>query len=203
MSEERLYVAESASKALFNILAESGGLPGKTLDQLHERLLSTSNKLWEGGKVSTFNDGQGSGWLIDISRGFQDIMLYGVVRSVDGGRAVVDVIDEGELENMKKGKEGAPEAKAEEPSEPRSRGVSKVIPRRPPKDDAPALLRWRTHYIQADPETQDVNPVWEEERLVYREVGAKVQELLTRGIKAEDIEIWTERKKPQVNVVLV
>lgn len=202
MGEDRLMVSEGAGKALFNLLSNSGTLRGRTLDQIHERLIEVVNRLWEGGKTTSFVDNRGGGWMIDISRGFGDIMLYAIVRSADGTRGVVDVIDEGELEAMKK----APG----EPQEPKeAEATARTQERRPPfqpptepPPESPVLLRWMTHYIEAT-EDKDVMPVWEEERLTYREVSEKVQELLARGVKPEDVEIWTAMKKPQVSVVLV
>ena len=206
MGEDRLMVSEDAGKALFNILSNSGSLRGRTLEKVHERLIEVSNRLWEGGKVSSFVDNQGGGWVIDISRGFSDMMLYAIVRSVDGQRAVVDVIDEGELEDVKKGPKKA--------SEPPQEGVeSEAAPRTPerrpsfqapaePPPESPALLRW----VDRGPEAQEFKdgpPSWEALDLPYKEVRDKVQELISEGIDPGDIEIWTRRKKPQVKVELV
>jgi hypothetical protein len=209
VGEDRLLISEAASKALFNLLSNGGSLRSRTIDQVHERLIEVDNRLWEGGKVSSFVDNQGGGWLIDISRGFNDMMLYAVVRSVDGSRAVVNVIDEAELAAMKDGG-SPPEPTAEEP-EPVSRGATKRPPFQAPTEpppESPALLRW----VDRGPEPGDPErgmgkagngESWEALDLPYKDVRSKVQELISEGIDPADIEIWTQRKKPQVSVVLV
>ena len=207
MGDDRLMVSEGAGKALFNILSNSGSLRGRTLEKVHERLIEVSNRLWEGGKASSFVDNKGGGWVIDISRGFNDMMLYAIVRSKNGTRGVVSVIDEAELESMKAG----PKDGAETPPEaPEPKATTRTPERRPPfqpptepAPESPVLLRWMTHLKEKATEDKDVRPVWDEERLTYREVSEKVQELLAKGVKPEDVEIWTAMKKPQISVVLV
>lgn len=208
MGEDRLMVSEGAGKALFNILSNSGSLRGRTLEKVHERLIEVSNRLWEGGKASSFVDNQGGGWVIDISRGFNDMMLYAIVRSKNGTRGVVSVIDEAELESMKAGpKEGAeapPDA-----SEPEA--TTRTQERRPPFQapteppaESPALLRWIDRgTASCDPEKTKTGEAWEALDLPYKDVRGKVQELISEGIDPGDIEIWTRRKKPQVKVELV
>lgn len=202
MGEDRLLISEAASKALFNLLSNSGSLRGRTLDQVHERLLKVVNRLWEGGKVSTFTDDHGGGWLINISHGFGDVMLYAIARSVDGNRAVVNVIDEAELTAMKDGgSPPEPQADAPTPQAPEPKPVQTHGPAEPPPE-SPALLRW----VDRGPEAQEFKdgpPSWEALDLPYKEVRDKVQELISEGIDPGDIEIWTRRKKPQVSVVLV
>lgn len=203
MGEDRLLISEAASKALFNLLSNSGSLRGRTLDQIHERLIEVVNRLWEGGKVSSFVDNKGGGWLIDISRGFNDMMLYAVARSVDGNRAVIDVIDEAELDAMKKGP-GEPQEPAAEPEKKWADGgkakLPNVVQHVDPPPESPALLR----YLDRGPDSmENVQAHWEVIELEYSKVGAKVQELMSEGVSPGDIEIWTQRKVPQVKVELV
>lgn len=200
VGEDRLMVSESAGKALFELLSQSGTLRNRTLDQVHTRLIEVVNQLWESGKVTSV-DAKNGLWVIDISRGFGDIMLYAIVRNVSGGRAVVDVIDEGELEGMKSGK--APGEPQERPvAEAPQRTSEKRPPFQPPVEppaNGPALLRW----ISERGDGANKAPKYDEEELKYGEVGDRVQALLRDGIDPRDIEIWTQRKKPQVRVELV
>jgi hypothetical protein len=202
VGDDRLMVSEGAGKALFNLLSNSGTLRGRTLDQVHARLIEVVNRLWEGGKVSSFIDSNGGGWFINISRGFGDVMLYAVVRSVDGNRGVVDVIDEAELDVMKKA-----------PTNPQEDGSSESVmvetfspkaPQRVPEPqgaspESPVLLRW----ISERGDGMNKRPKYDEEELKYVSVSERVQALLRDGIDPRDIEIWTHRKKPQVKVELV
>jgi hypothetical protein len=199
VGDDRLMVSEGAGKALFNLLSNSGTLRGRTLDQIHERLIEVVNRLWEGGKTTSFVDNQGGGWMIDISRGFGDVMLYAIVRSTGGTRGVVDVIDEGELEAMKN-------APNEPLKEPQAEVTARTKERRPPfqppvepQPESPALLRW----ISERGDGMNKGPKYDEEELKYSEVGDRVQALLRDGVDPRDIEIWTARKKPQVRVELV
>jgi len=202
VDDDRLMVSEGAGKALFNLLSNGGALRGRTIDQVHTRLIEVTNRLWESGKTSSFVDNKGGGWLIDISRGFNDMMLYAIVRSIDGTRGVVDVIDEGELEGMKR----AP-AEPQEDDSAEAAMVETFAPKAPQRapeppgasPESPVLLRW----ISERGDGMNKGPKYSEEELKYGAVGERVQALLRDGIDPRDIEIWTQRKKPQVSVVLV
>lgn len=192
MGEDRLLISESASKNLYNLLSSAGGLRNRTVDQIHERLIEVVNRLWEGGKVQSFTDNRGGGWMIDISRGFGDVMLYAIARSMDGNRAVVDVIDENDLEAMRSGSILNKESKP-----PPIQQQTEPLP------GSPALLRWVSKQAEEVDGNETEGPIWSEERLVYSQVSDKVQWLLAKGVKPGDVEIWTELKKPKVSVVLV
>jgi len=200
VGEDRLRISEFASNNLYNLLNSAGNLRNRTASQIHERLIEVVNRLWEGGKVQSFTDNRGGGWIIDISRGFGDVMLYAIVRNINGNRAVVDVIDENDLETMKSGP--APKEKGWAEGGELKSPLPSLPLQTEPNPESPVLLRWVSS-VEIPPGETDNHPVWSEERLIYGHVSDKVQWLLAKGIKSEDIEIWTELKKPKVSVVLV
>jgi len=185
--EDRLLISEGASKALFNLLSNGGVLRGRTIDQVHERLILVVNQLWDGGKAASFVDDRGGGWMIDISKGFSDMMLYAIVRDTNDHRAVVDVIDEGEVTEVPSKTSKTPSIPPPPPPQPIQKRTTEV------------LVRW----VKTTARDQGVDSGWEEKRLLYHEVESEVQRLLAKGSKAEEIEIWTEVKRPRVSVTLV
>lgn len=230
MEEEKLSIDDAASKSLQALLDGSGQLRGRSVGLLHSRLLDVSNKLWGNGeKVSVFVDPKGGGWMIDISRGFNDVMLYAVIRSVNGKRTIVDVIDESDLKELREGTSNDPQFNvSDDPPEviasaPTQAGVNsqmmKVVKdlrekvedlekeNRELKDsigsirkidpDEEVLIRYRKQ------ERGKEEPVMLATDVMHRDMVATIQDLIAKGVDPEDIEIWTKKKKPQVNVILV
>lgn len=207
MAEEgRLPVTMGAVQALKELLVNTGGpLRDRSVEQLREVLLEAANRSWgsrEGGEGTIFLDNQGGGYLLDLSHRFGDVMVYALVREVNGQMGVLDVVDEAEVEELKKD--------LSDSKNRASRGVDEehrrnLFPRRPPEAlrrpqveySGPYLVRWQVQKDQESP------PVWNQEKVHADAVAEKVQELVAGGVSAKDIEIWTTMKRPQVNVVLV
>jgi len=193
--EERLLVAESAARELLKMLRDTSAsitVSKVSADQLRTKLFDVCGGLWAKGRASLYGEGDGRFWVIDISQAFSNISLYAIARKVphsDGNFAVMNVVDEDGLEELVKGNhfDGS-----EENVQLRER-----VARRPAKtSDGPVLLRWRLR--------SDESPsAWEEKTITKATVAAEVQALLAKGVNVDQVEIWTERKKPQVRVELV
>lgn len=197
MKEERLPVSMGAVRALKELLVSSGG-PHKedSEERLREILLEGVNRIWSSSERSDsdmFMDNRGGGYLIDLSPWLRGVMVHAVVRDVNGQVGVVDVVDDADVEELRKS--GAV------PSETTEEHRRNLFPRRPFQPvvySGPYLVRWQMKKDEESPSSS-----WEQEKVSPDNVAEKVQALAAKGVVAQDIEIWTTMKRPQVNVVLV
>jgi hypothetical protein len=195
-------ISDEAVKDLVELIAAQGRLAeyggsGPPEVRFKARLQKIVEKEFESGKTIRFSN-RGGGWAVDISRYFDDQMLYLIVNTTAGKRVGVSVIDEGELEGwVKPSSTPVPQEQAPIPIAHRDPPV------RPVSSDEPALIRVKVEAQEADGLGASVVVNKVDERVVpFGQVAAEVQAMLAQGIKPDDIEIWTRRQKPRVKVEL-
>jgi hypothetical protein len=151
---------------------------------------------WGGAKSKRFQDGAGGGWVVDLSDAFGNELLTAVVRSGPGGgtRQIVAVLEGDEVERLLKtnslpvieGMEDA-EAIAATPARAPARPATK-----PPDPNRKVMVVVR----------QDDNPEVVARLFVVTEaeMSENVATLLSEGVPADQIEIWSEMRKPKVKI---
>lgn len=207
-------IKEGVPKKL-SLLLDSGGVcQGWSLENLHVRLDKVVNQTWESGKVLSFIDDQGGGWHVDISSGFGGLMLYAVVRSMNGKRTVVDVIDESDLESLKPAlptneppiaTENSPEVtmlkeikdlryKILEIEKINKELLGEIERSKGLRPADMSLLLWETTA------TKGIDSKSFSEKIENSQVLRKIQNLMVDGVSV--IEVWTRMKKPKLSVEL-
>lgn len=118
MAEEGVIVDQEAAINLAHYLTEIGRLHNKTAREVGAAIQSGVNSMWGTAKVPQFRDGDGIGWVVDISDRFNGEALYGIIRSKEGQRHVTEVITEDVLSERfpRKSNQSSP-PKEERPSQ--------------------------------------------------------------------------------------
>lgn len=219
MEEAAVVVEPEVAILAAQHLVEQGRGNGQTARTIAAKVQGIIENRWGTSKVPRFEDGEGGGWLVDVSLAFEDEAMYAVVRSKEGQRTVTKIIEEEDaIKLARPGK--APTGSGdqahldempsmaevgldpENPSGPslgqqnsilteQLREAVEVVEKLTPKADSPALVRMK--------EGEDK---WQTFSVMYNTVGALVQELLSKGTNPDDIEVWTSRRKPKVKVEL-
>ena len=211
MSEEngKMVVLESAVFSLSEHLRSSGS--NVTHEEVKSRIKRGLSVHWETSATKTFQDQRGPGWLVDISDQFNEEMLYAVVRSIGGGtRQVVAVVEADAIEALQKEKKSLPSVEGAFGDtssttddaalvEPRAAPVNPVrqpvVQKEAVSPDSPVLIIVRG---LSEPSN---GPGFENAiRETHATFPKTVQNLLSDGIKPEQIEIWSSLRRPKVQI---
>lgn len=198
MSEGRLLVGDSAVIALKELLADTGVLK-RTEDQLRERLFEVVNNLWAGGKATKLG---GGAWIIDIGKWFGDLALYARVVPLGDSMVVSTILDESEVIDAKV-QTALDSSRGGNPTDEQPTATNKASWKPAPPQPMgrrrieQALVRWQ------EPKVEEGGDPWAQDRVDVGKIPEKVQELVARGVSVHDIEIWTNMKRPKINVELV
>jgi hypothetical protein len=222
---EKVHVEKAAVEALMAHLEEIGRLNGMGFRRVEEGLRQAVKTQWGTAKIPQYMDNYGvTHWVIDLSDALGGDVYYALVTRHQGEPSVVGVMSEEQAEGVLRHKRKKSHlddypSQAEmgiDPEDPdgptlaeqrdRALGEVRSLRRRleakekegkkSMRDDAPVLLRWTK---LAD----DKESVQTRERITASDVTAKIQSLLLEGVKAEDIEVWSDLRRPQVSVSLL
>lgn len=210
MSEEngKMVVLESAVFSLSEHLRSTGS--NVTHEEVKSRIKRGLSVHWETSATKTFQDQRGPGWLVDISDQFNEEMLYAVVRSIGNGtRQVVAVVEADAIEALQKEKKSLPsvegafgDTSTTDDAAPVAPRVSPANPARQPvvqkeavSPDSPVLISVRgLSELSNGPGFENAI------RETHATFPKTVQNLLSDGIKPEQIEIWSNLRRPKVQI---
>lgn len=210
MSEEngKMVVLESAVFSLSEHLRSSGS--NVTHEEVKSRINRGLTVHWETSATKTFQDQRGPGWLVDISDQFNEEMLYAVVRSIGNGtRQVVAVVEADAIEALQKEKKSLPSVEDAFGESSSSNEVVQVAPKTAPSSqvrqpvvqkeavspDSPVLIIVRG--LSELPNSSGFENAIRETHATFPKT---VQSLLSDGIKPEQIEIWSNLRRPKVQI---
>lgn len=201
-------ISQPAAMKLATHLTEQGRLQGGVSVVNHKLSRAIAQK-W-GTAARQFTDHAGVGWLIDLSEYFDDEMLYAVVRSHEGSRTLVAVVDADELEGFAKtqtwktpeaglGADQVPGGETvptgEDPSA--HTNSSARAPALKAQPDDPRLIVWWEGPAPKDSETRSKGEAPQAMHTTYAEAQGIVMGLLMKGCK---VEVWSGVKHPQLKV---
>lgn len=127
MAEEGVIVDQEAAINLAHYLTEIGRLHNKTAREVGAAIQSGVNSMWGTAKVPQFRDGDGIGWVVDISDRFNGEALYGIIRSKEGQRHVTEVITEDVLSERFPRKSRPPQQAEEQETPPAKQAAQPVV----------------------------------------------------------------------------
>ena len=205
-----IVINEGVSQKLAAHLQEQGRFGNLTASNIGDSLNRIVNRWWGTAKIPQFRDSSGVGWLIDLSEAFDNEMLYAVVRSTNGQRCVVDVVEETEAAKMGVGGSEQPTESPKRPDEDHPhddpgtpfpehiiqrlemelKAAHSEIEELKPKSVDIALLRW------GDPENG------KERQIKVGAISGEIRGLIDEGVKPEFIEVWTRCQRPKIRVEL-
>ena len=205
-------VGEPVAAKLANHLHQQGRLRGgvrMVIDSLNKAV----DRKW-GVAADSFKDSAGPGWIIDVSDYFDNELLYAIVRSENGIRSVVAVVDEDEIGEFKKtGKWVSPEAAAgglsevvemlgdqsipDVPDAPAPRSFPKLVPSDPQPDDPRLIVWWEGLPDKQDDTGRVGTEPPKSVHTTYGDAQRVVMKLLMRDCK---VEVWSGVKHPELKV---
>jgi hypothetical protein len=210
MSEQngKMVVLESAVFSLSEHLRANGS--HITHEEVKNRINRGLTVHWETSAAKSFQDQRGPGWLVDLSDQFNEEMLYAVVRSIGNGtRQVVAVVEADAIEALQKEKKSLPSVEDAFGEPVSTDDTVQVAPRAAPANpvrqpvvqketvspDSPVLI-----IVRGLSELSN-GPGFENAiRETHATFPKTVQSLLSDGIKPEQIEIWSNLRRPKVQI---
>lgn len=209
---EKVHVEKAAVEALMAHLEEIGRLNGMGFRRVEEGLRQAVKTQWGTAKIPQYMDNHGvTHWVIDLSDALGGDVYYALVTRHQGEPSVVGVMSEEQAEGvLRRPRKPAqeemvadPESPDSDPSVAEQRSLRRHLEAKEKEEkksmrgDAPVLLRWTK--LADDKESVQTR----EDRITASDVTAKIQCLLLEGVKAADIEVWSDLRRPQVSVSLV
>jgi len=203
--EADIEISPEVAPTLAQHLEEQGRLGVKTTAEVGTLVQHSVRKQWGNGGT-TFTDGRGAGWLMDIGDDFDGEALYAIVRRRNGKPIVEEVIEEEDLLRRRRAAEGdtsasvAPPAQSQitPPAMPRGEGrrlAPPFVPQTTPKPEDPVLIRYVKPGGKGTPQRVS-------KETKYASYESELQELFANGIKPDDVEVWTNVKRPKVKIEL-
>lgn len=230
---EKVHVEKVAVESLMAHLEEIGRLGGIGSRRVEEALRRAVGAQWGTAKIPQFVGEHGvTHWVVDLSDALGGNVYYALVTRVQGEPVVVGVMSEEQAEERlrrlrpKSHLDDYPTQAemgidSENPNgltpiasslaEQRDKALADVAnlrsevdqltkllqEKRVARNKGPVLVRWKK------PE-DDKGAVRErEERIRADDVTEMIQSLLLKGVRVEDIEVWSDLRRPQVSVSLV